>query len=256
MTEHRQYPLVLKIIAISFIIAITSMSCGKAQTAEPVQYLLRQILMEPVVSPERRAEILARADSCLAVAKSGTDFTQLAKALSEEPGADMTGGDLGYFSFGDMVESFSKTVFAMQPGEIAGPVETQFGFHIIKLLGIQSDTRRAQHILFMLEPGHADSMAVIDKLDAIRDELMAGADFDSILAKYSTVQMINDTRGYMVWQKPEDMLPSFAAAVSGLEPGDISKPFLSIIGFHIVKVDSINYDGGNLREGFPAFLDR
>ena len=64
---------------------------------------------------------------------AGADFVELAKAKSIEPNAAQSGGDLGYFKRGVMVKPFGDAVFAMQVGEISNPVQTQFGWHIIKV---------------------------------------------------------------------------------------------------------------------------
>jgi peptidyl-prolyl cis-trans isomerase C len=63
----------------------------------------------------------------------GEEFEALAKAYSEDPGSARRGGDLGSFKRGRMVEAFEEAVFAMQPGEVSAPVETRFGWHIIRL---------------------------------------------------------------------------------------------------------------------------
>jgi peptidyl-prolyl cis-trans isomerase C len=64
--------------------------------------------------------------------KGGADFTELAKKSSDGPSAQ-TGGDLGYFSRGQMVKAFEDVAFALKPGQIADPVQTEFGWHVIKV---------------------------------------------------------------------------------------------------------------------------
>lgn len=71
-------------------------------------------------------------ESILKKAKSGDDFAELAKEYSEGP-SSVNGGSLGEFSRGQMVAPFEEAAFALNPGEISEVVETQFGFHIIKL---------------------------------------------------------------------------------------------------------------------------
>ena len=74
--------------------------------------------------PQRRAE----------EAKArGADFAALAKANSEDPGSRDSGGDLGWVERGAMVAPFEEALFAMQPGEVRGPVKTDFGFHVLQL---------------------------------------------------------------------------------------------------------------------------
>ncbi|MFA6472167.1 MAG: peptidylprolyl isomerase [Candidatus Latescibacterota bacterium] len=222
----------------------------------PVQYRLRQILMEPTVSPESENKVLKKVYECLRKARAGEDFTILARKYSQEPGAQRSGGDLGYFSRGQMVKAFSNAVFSMKPGEIRGPVKTEFGFHIIKLLEIHGQKRHAQHILFALTPDHNDSSTVLETLTTIHELIEDGTSFDEIFDRFNTYDDLRATSGYMVWQKPEEMLPEFALAVRDLKAGEISAPFISILGFHLVMVDSINYDYKHILHGFPAAIEK
>jgi peptidyl-prolyl cis-trans isomerase C len=63
----------------------------------------------------------------------GADFVTLAKEKSIEPGAKDSGGDLGYFTPDKMVKPFADAAFAMKVGEVSNPIQTQFGWHIIKV---------------------------------------------------------------------------------------------------------------------------
>ncbi len=212
-------------------------------------------MLEPEVSPGHEARVRARAMECRARIDAGEDFTELATALSDEPTAVRTGGKLGFFSFEQMVEPFSRTVFAMTPGEITGPVKTQYGYHIIKLHEIEGDRRNAQHILFALKPDREDTLMTLDTLTRIRKRLLDGEKFDDLFSEYNRDPILTKTNGYMVWQKPSDMLPSFMESVRDLKEGDVSPAFVSILSLHIVLVDSINYDPEHLLEGLPPFLE-
>ena len=66
-------------------------------------------------------------------AKAGESFAELASQYSEDPSAKSNKGDLGYFTWGRMVQQFQETAFNMNPGEVSDPVLTQFGYHVIKV---------------------------------------------------------------------------------------------------------------------------
>jgi len=88
---------------------------------------------------EQKAAAKQRAEVLVAEANKAPDqFAALATKHSEDPGSAAEGGDLGYVPRKQMVKPFDDAMFAMKEGEIAGPVETQYGFHVIKLEGIRS----------------------------------------------------------------------------------------------------------------------
>lgn len=88
----------------------------------------------------------AEAEKILKRARSGEDFAKLAQELSQDKGSAMQGGDLGYFGKGRMVKPFEDAAFAANPGQIVGPVETQFGYHIIKVMDKKSDELKYSEI--------------------------------------------------------------------------------------------------------------
>ena len=85
-------------------------------------------------SPEVKAEAKKKAEQVLAeVKKNPTKFADLAKKYSQDPGSAEKGGDLGTFGRGAMVKPFEDAVFSMKPGDVSGLVQSDFGYHIIKL---------------------------------------------------------------------------------------------------------------------------
>ena len=88
-------------------------------------------------TPEAKAEAKKKAEQVLAeVKKSPAKFAELAKKYSQDPGSAEKGGDLGTFARGSMVKPFEEAVFSMKPGDISGLVQSDFGYHIIKLTEI------------------------------------------------------------------------------------------------------------------------
>jgi len=81
-----------------------------------------------------RAKARAKAESILKDVHAGKDFSALAKQNSEDPGSAANGGDLGFFQQGQMVPQFNDVAFSLKPGAVSNVVETDFGYHIIKVV--------------------------------------------------------------------------------------------------------------------------
>lgn len=93
--------------------------------------------LSPQASSEEETRIRAQAEEVLLRVQAGEDFTTLASTFSDDPGPAQQGGDLGFFKRGAMVKAFEDAAFALQPGEVSGPVRTDFGYHLIKLEEVQ-----------------------------------------------------------------------------------------------------------------------
>lgn len=85
-----------------------------------------------------KEEARTKATSVLSEVKAGKDFGELAKHYSQDPGSAVKGGDLGYFTQGQMVGPFDQAAFGLKPGAVSDIVETPFGFHIIKVADKQA----------------------------------------------------------------------------------------------------------------------
>jgi peptidyl-prolyl cis-trans isomerase D len=107
--------------------------------AQAEQRRVSHILLT-VADPKDDAAIKAKADGILKRAQAGEDFAKLAKEFSQDPGSAAQGGDLGWSERKVWVAPFADAAYSMQVDEIRGPVKTQFGYHILKLVGIQPAT--------------------------------------------------------------------------------------------------------------------
>jgi peptidyl-prolyl cis-trans isomerase C len=101
----------------------------------PAQAKARHILIKvaPNAPEEEKKKAKEKAEGLLKKVKDGEDFAKLAGEFSEDQATQKKGGDLGYFSKGRMVKPFEDAAFALKPGQVSEIVESQFGFHIIKL---------------------------------------------------------------------------------------------------------------------------
>ncbi|SBV35156.1 Parvulin-like peptidyl-prolyl isomerase [uncultured Stenotrophomonas sp.] len=100
----------------------------KARFVKPEERLASHILIGNSEGAEAKAAKLAEEAK-----QPGADFAALAKANSDDPGSKEAGGDLGWVERGVMVKPFEDALFAMQPGEVSGPVKTEFGYHVLQL---------------------------------------------------------------------------------------------------------------------------
>ena len=123
---------------------------------------------------EERAAAKKKAEDVLAQLRAEPDkFAELAKQNSQDPGSKDNGGDLGFFARGAMIKPFEETAFKLKPGQMSGIVETDFGFHIIKLTAIkpakgdEPEQRQASHILITAPAAAKDFQAM--RADIERD---------------------------------------------------------------------------------------
>jgi len=107
---------------------------NKDKFSEPEQVKARHILIKSSLNDSEEEKTVAKnkIDSILKEIRDGGDFAELAKKDSECPSAPQ-GGDLGFFSRGQMVKPFEDVAFALQPGQVSDVVETEFGYHIIRV---------------------------------------------------------------------------------------------------------------------------
>jgi len=146
--------------------------------------------------------------------KNGADFASLANSSSEDPGnfidpINPKGGQLGWFSSGQMNSKFSEAAFSAKVGDIVGPVLTEFGYHIIKINDEKKDDKRnqinASHILLTVKPSDYSKEIIYDNarifsLDAIENGFENQANSENLEIFYSNGVVkesvfINDTDG-------------------------------------------------------------
>ncbi|NIA28283.1 MAG: hypothetical protein GWP06_00040 [Actinobacteria bacterium] len=136
-----------------------------------------------------------QAQDVLKEAKSGEDFAQLAKLYSQDTGSAEKGGDLGYFARGAMLKPFEEAAFAAKKGQIIGPIESQYGLHIIKVVDKKrvkgKEEVKASHILLKFEASPATR-------EALKDE----ANYIAEYAKESDLATVVKAEGYEVKKTP------------------------------------------------------
>jgi parvulin-like peptidyl-prolyl isomerase len=126
---------------------------------EPVSASVRHILLATQgQNEEQRAETRAKMEGILKRARSGEDFAKLAREYTEDPGSKENGGLYENFSKGQMVPEFDYAAFSAPVGSITDIVETQFGYHIIKIIERKSETRPYEEVRDSLRENQLSSL--------------------------------------------------------------------------------------------------
>ncbi len=170
---------------------------------------------------------------------AGADFAELAGKYSEDPASAQRGGDLGFTKRGDFVREFEEIAYALEENQVSDIVQTQFGFHLIKLMERRGEQIRTSHILIRLTPSESDEKQVIAELRDIRQEILNGASFDSMAVKYSDDENVSEDKGNLgLWEVDNLAIAAFKQIVKDLQPGEISEPFKTEFGYHVLKLNS------------------
>lgn len=186
----------------------------------PATVSFDQILVRPTPSDSAKARARRRAEEALKELRAGGDFEVLARRYSEDPGSRERGGDLGWFRQGQMVRPFEEMAFALRPGVVSPIVETQFGYHIIRVEKVRTGERQARHILVKPEVSEADVALARAAADSAAAALRAGTAPSVLQARYNTPadQRIAD-------DVPVERLPAaYGPALEGVSTGTVVGP--------------------------------
>lgn len=202
---------------------------------------ISHILMQIKPSEDAQQKGLQKAEKILQELKNGANFEELAAKYSDDPASAKRGGDLGTISRGDFVPEFENTAYKLKDGQISDIVQTQFGFHIIQMIERRGEKIHTRHILVRVVPTQEDEQKVIQKLAGIKKEIENGADFGAMALKYSDDKNVAKDKGHLgLFEKDRMAIPQFTAVLSKMKPGDISDPFKTDYGYHIVRLNARN----------------
>ena len=195
----------------------------------PERYELSEIELQPQISEAERDRVRTQLGELRERVLKGEKFSMLATLYSQDPGSAKKGGELGFFSRGDMVSEFESAAFALKPGEVSPIIETQFGFHIIQLIERRGNTLNARHILIMPKVSSEDLLRARMQLDSLAVEIRAGhISFEDAARKYSTAANAKQggnavaPDGSLRFDKQAIDERYYNVGISGMDEGQIS----------------------------------
>jgi peptidyl-prolyl cis-trans isomerase SurA len=206
------------------------------------QHILLSV--KPDASPEDTARLYAKAMGLIHRAKSGENFDTLAVQFSDDPSAKTGGGDIYYFTSGQMVSAFEDAAYAMHTGEISSkPVRSPFGYHILKINDRQPvrGTIKVRHIMTRFQspnPDSADAAGALARIKGLQDSLKKGWDFSKLAIKLSEDGGSAPQGGDLSWFERRRWVLPFDDAAFKLKVGEVSSIVRTPYGYHILKCDS------------------
>ena len=215
----------------------------KSSPGDDVEYDIAHILIAVPASatPEQAEERASRAQGVYERARRGEDFTQLAIAYSDA-GTALEGGALGWRKVNQLPSFAAEAIPRLEPGEVTEPIRTPSGLHIFKLVGSRGAASsalvsqvHARHILLQTN-AIEDDETVRQKLLQFRERILGGEAFEAIASVNSADGGSAANGGDLGWQGPGTFTPVFEQQLDLLAENEISQPFKTQFGWHIVQL--------------------
>ena len=213
---------------------------GKSRLAE--QYNVQQILLSLSSSaPENEVNLVKEKGADLIERyKEGESFEKLAATYSSDQNA-LEGGSLGWRKSSELPSLFSNVVVKMKVGEISELIRSGAGFHIIRLSEKRGDVVKfedqtlVRHILIQSSEIRSENQTK-ELINEIHQELIDGEDFKQLARQHSEDPGSKMEGGELGWSSPDSFDPAFEAVMNSVDIGEMSKPFQSSFGWHILEV--------------------
>lgn len=201
----------------------------------PQSYKIGMIVRFIKAGDKTKNKILVEINKLRDMLNEGADFAELAKEHSDGP-SSVNGGNLGFFGKGMMVKPFEDAAFALMPGEISDVIETQFGYHLIKVLEKKGDEVNASHILKKVEATPEDIQANIQLMESVLQKLNEGEDFNELAKTYSEDDQ-TAVNGGVIGEFTKDSYPEmFKDYLQDLEVGETTELIREDDGYYIFSV--------------------
>jgi peptidyl-prolyl cis-trans isomerase SurA len=206
------------------------------------EYLLSQIavMVPESATPDQVSEAQNRVREVYEQLEEGMAFSAAAISYSQAPDA-LEGGDVGWRSTSAMPRAFADALQGLEPGGVTQPIRTPAGFVILQVRdvrersGVMVEEYQARHLLIspseLVSPEEAR-----EQIQNLRRQIQQGEDFAELAREYSSDESTANLGGLLDWFPAGAYGAQIQETIDALEPGEVSEPFRSARGWHLVKL--------------------
>ena len=207
------------------------------------EYSLGHIRLDLTDNPSEtdKERLIGEADNLVEQLRGGEDFGKIAAAKSSSSTA-LDGGSLGWRRAGEIPSLFAEIALEMEIGDISDPIVSGSAVHIIKLIerrgaGVQELSQTLVSLILIKPSEIRSDKESRDLSESIYRQLLQGSEFAALARQYSDDPGTALNGGSLGWSEEGQFVPEFSEVMGKTETGQLSEPFLSPFGWHVLRVD-------------------
>ena len=211
----------------------------------PTKVKTRHLLIPILPSEEAKNQSLLFLKNIKKEIINGSSFEDLAKKHSEDPGSKNNGGSIGWVTRGSLVKGFETAAFTAKTNNIVGPVETDFGYHLIETLEKKGEKIRVRHILSIPKKSVEDNKRAFNFAKSLKkDSIKTLNDFKLMVKRHTHDEKTKKVGGDLGWIDPNNYtIPEIGQSLGFVGIDTCSAPINSSYGFHLLWFEGIKEGG-------------
>jgi parvulin-like peptidyl-prolyl isomerase len=175
------------------------------------------------------------------IVERGERFEDMARRHSREPGAETTGGDLGFVARGTLaLVRLEAAAFALEPGEVSAPIETRLGWHLLRVTERSGQGVRVFHIFIPVNPNEKNIAQAMQSLDSTANSKPTEEQFTAAVEKFSTDNITRSFGGDLGWQTVRTLDAPVRNSLPNLNVGTVGQAFRRDNSVFLFRVSDYN----------------
>ncbi len=211
----------------------------------PTRVKTRHLLIPILPSEEAKNQSFLLLKNIKEEIINGSSFEELAKKHSEDPGSKNNGGSIGWVTRGSLVKGFETAAFTAKINKVVGPVETEFGYHLIETLEKKGEKIRVRHILSVPKKNVEDNKKAFSFAKSLKkDSIKTLTDFKLMVKRHTHDEKTKKVGGDLGWIDPNNYtIPEIGQSLGFVGIDTCSAPINSSYGFHLLWFEGIKEGG-------------